>query len=1124
MDINYSYFNTAKGYKVVGGTAAQFLKADGSVDSNNYLSQTVANSNFATIQNIGGAAKRTVCINTPQYSTTGVHRIYLGISGLTGYLKVKITSIYAGSNLAGFIELAGGVGANGGSFHFNTLRCAVSNGNVRSGYYIDPVLKYDSVTGFIYIEIHKKTAPSNLVYVEVESNSAYILTNPIVLSQTFDATTAPSNLTNEVDVQGSITSQSFIKTGGTAAQFLKADGSIDTNSYVTNNFVGNGYGGINTRMHPTDYTYWGNPTGAIVIILPAEFTYQDNFDIDIVDTQWANLHQKLQINTYGSLAYSKAVLVNDTGAPDVVTRLRVGKLPDNRSCLIINDVNTAWSYPQMVVNKYVGGSLTIAKGAWTTQLLTDLSSITIQQEVSIIKAVNSAITSNTTQTGLTGDKITAGSWVFNGAAANSLTILRPGNTINNSIAMGFNAASLYFGLADSNVFAIGNNPNLALPNRFFWLDQNLFSANLQGQVGGSTLIARDRGGFSIATTTNTSRAEMILRHNWTANNQTFGIGGTGATASGSMASWGMQKWLNNRTVNGNDGFFGWEGDTDVLRATALSGTGIRMVVATASGVLQTQTIPTTDLSNYYTKNESLNLFVGVNNVQDIGGAKTFLNSPIVPWATLASQAINLGQVDDMIEGLASIYIPRLFMGQANGVATLNTLGFIQQTQMQQATADLWGVVKFHNNVSISGTLSPSVEVAGRMYPVQKNNSGVMAVTVPWTDTLYIHPNSGATAGTYRSVTVNAQGHVTAGTNPTTLAGYQISDAMSTSHTANGITSNLIGNWNTAYGWGDYRQYGFGRTVEAPTNYDINTVANTSILGINDNTSNRPFDFGSVWTHRKGANDFTQIAVNEQNGDSYTRAINSSFGDTGWKRNWNNLDFTYADINNWGNIAVYGIKKNVEFSSYTGTGLMLADDYIGGEAGLFDAVLERMVAGKEDGFYKYGSQYNYSGGLLIEIATGRMGYGGVMPSPSHNHYFNGAIRITEGIYSESSNGNDIYAGSGSFYYLDEEIKQEDKVIRLVPFDKVFSGTNNTFGTKNRVVKITLNDGGMIIMDEFFVNQEITIMNISSDYATFAVNNTPIKVKIDPRSSATFYVNSDNRMVMVRMDNDYCRILG
>jgi hypothetical protein len=48
--------------------------------------------------------------------------------------------------------------------------------------------------------------------------------------------------------------------------------------------------------------------------------------------------------------------------------------------------------------------------------------------------------------------------------------------------------------------------------------------------------------------------------------------------------------------------------------------------------------------------------------------------------------------------------------------------------------------------------------------------------------------------------------------PTTLAGYGITDGMNTSHAANGITSDLITNWNTAYGWGDhaglYRPIGY----------------------------------------------------------------------------------------------------------------------------------------------------------------------------------------------------------------------------------------------------------------------------------------------------------------------------
>ena len=50
-----------------------------------------------------------------------------------------------------------------------------------------------------------------------------------------------------------------------------------------------------------------------------------------------------------------------------------------------------------------------------------------------------------------------------------------------------------------------------------------------------------------------------------------------------------------------------------------------------------------------------------------------------------------------------------------------------------------------------------------------------AITTSGTRTIS-HANSGVTAGTYRSVTVNATGHVTAGTNPTTLSGYGITDA------------------------------------------------------------------------------------------------------------------------------------------------------------------------------------------------------------------------------------------------------------------------------------------------------------------------------------------------------------
>ena len=68
---------------------------------------------------------------------------------------------------------------------------------------------------------------------------------------------------------------------------------------------------------------------------------------------------------------------------------------------------------------------------------------------------------------------------------------------------------------------------------------------------------------------------------------------------------------------------------------------------------------------------------------------------------------------------------------------------------------------------------------------------------------YVHPASGVTAGTYRSVTVNAQGHITAGTNPTTLAGYGITDGA---RKFNVVHSNSTTNGTALEVWTDYSLY------------------------------------------------------------------------------------------------------------------------------------------------------------------------------------------------------------------------------------------------------------------------------------------------------------------------------
>ena len=67
---------------------------------------------------------------------------------------------------------------------------------------------------------------------------------------------------------------------------------------------------------------------------------------------------------------------------------------------------------------------------------------------------------------------------------------------------------------------------------------------------------------------------------------------------------------------------------------------------------------------------------------------------------------------------------------------------------------------------------------GRLY-AKRNRDG--AEDIVEIGTKYTHPASGVAAGTYKSVTVDSNGHVTAGANPTTLAGYGIADAAPSAH-------------------------------------------------------------------------------------------------------------------------------------------------------------------------------------------------------------------------------------------------------------------------------------------------------------------------------------------------------
>ena len=96
--------------------------------------------------------------------------------------------------------------------------------------------------------------------------------------------------------------------------------------------------------------------------------------------------------------------------------------------------------------------------------------------------------------------------------------------------------------------------------------------------------------------------------------------------------------------------------------------------------------------------------------------------------------------------------------------------------LPEATSTAIGGVKVSDTTQTVAANAVTATTA-KTYAVQLDASNNAVVNVPWVDTntVYTHPTSGVAAGTYRSVTVNTSGHITTGTNPTTVSGYGLTD-------------------------------------------------------------------------------------------------------------------------------------------------------------------------------------------------------------------------------------------------------------------------------------------------------------------------------------------------------------
>ena len=197
----------------------------------------------------------------------------------------------------------------------------------------------------------------------------------------------------------------------------------------------------------------------------------------------------------------------------------------------------------------------------------------------------------------------------------------------------------------------------------------------------------------------------------------------------------------------------------------------------------------------------------------------------------------------------------------DGTLTLATSGvsastYGSATQVPVFAVDAKGRVTSVTNTTITGTSPVGSSLTDTQFWVGNGSGQAAAVAMSGDATLandgtLTLATSGATAGTYKSVTVDAKGRVTAGTNPTTLSGYGITDAVqnlggvATMAAGADASKPLAGNSGAVYLATDtqkiYRDNGATwdeiANVSAGGSGDIvnggNTTGSTVVIGTND---------------------------------------------------------------------------------------------------------------------------------------------------------------------------------------------------------------------------------------------------------------------------------------------------
>ena len=504
------------------------------------------------------------------------------------------------------------------------------------------------------------TAPStaeadNIQFFAQDVNSVAGTASPTFLTE--DGTTIQLGTTSSLD---HVEATTFVKSGGTSAQFLKADGSVDSNTYLTSIGTINlasgvtgtlpvGNGGTGNNTFTTDGILIGN--GASALVTNSEFTYNTSnkllsaptasFDHLIV----SQVISSSVINTSGSNIFGDESTDTQTLNGSVI----LGNTSTSNSQTTALFINGSNIIKKRTLQANAFTDTTIPVIASTS--VTDLSDVTSAGSGQIITAgERSNILTNSTKTSFPGFGTTSATALVGNtpllqigttsgtALAGNTTLLQIGTTSGTALAGNTTAANIG-GLTITNNLSDLNNATTARTNLGLVIGTNVLAYNAtvqsvaEGTYAFSSLASKPTtiagygitdafdGAFSSLTSTPTTIAGYGIT-------DSLQIGVTGTTALAGNTTVGT-------VVAANPGV----GMYDTLERITIGGTSFNIPAGTGNGTVDTSGTP---VDNDFAKFTDANTIEG----RSIAETKSDLSLNNVENTALSTYTGNGGALDN----------------------------------------------------------------------------------------------------------------------------------------------------------------------------------------------------------------------------------------------------------------------------------------------------------------------------------------------------------------------------------------------------------------------------------------------------------------------------------------------